>query len=175
MPGRGTSRWEGWRRATGCSSPSWKRKCGTAEPASREEGAAPAGALSCLDDLHLVAVGIFDQQRLAIPEPVLRERDDPRRDEGDASVAQTEGGRVGVARDERRLPVDLIVGAGLRGVGPAVARGQVFKELDAGPGGGPEARDPQASSEDVVQMLLLGAVVLALPRHLQPEQVAVEP
>src|SRR6266581_786456 len=77
MPGRGTSRWEGWRRATGCSSPSWKRKCGTAEPASKEEGAAPAGALSRLDDLHLVAVGIFDQQRLAIPEPVLRERDDP--------------------------------------------------------------------------------------------------
>src|SRR5207247_10918058 len=55
-----------------------------------------------------------------------------------------------------------------------IAGSQVLEELDPRATAlRPERGDPEASSEDLVQVLLLGAVVLARSGHSEPERIAV--
>src|SRR5271165_657511 len=56
----------------------------------------------------------------------------------------------------------------------SIVRRKVFKELYTGTAGDSQGRDAQVGAEDVVQVLLLRAVVLRRPRHAQPERVAIE-
>src|SRR5215207_3971733 len=85
------------------------------------------------------------------------------------------GQALRVLRDEPGLPVHEVVGARVGGRGPPVARGEVFEEFysDAAPRRA-QRRDAQARAAHVVQVLLLGAVVLAPARDRHPQYVTVE-
>jgi hypothetical protein len=67
--------------------------------------------------------------------------------------------------------VDEVVGALVGGEGPAVARREVLRELDAGTVGGAQARDVEMGADDGVEALLLRAPVLALARDAEAEPV----
>jgi len=100
---------------------------------------------------------------------------DGRSRDGDA----TAGGRRARSRHDRArmehgLPVRQVVCAEVGRAGPAITRVEVFEELDAGARLGAQAPDAQVGAEDGVQVLLLGAVVLALSGDPEPEGLAVE-
>src|SRR3954452_17780343 len=72
------------------------------------------------------------------------------------------------------LPVGEIVGVcGLRDSSPRPRR-QVLKKLDAGPMRSPQAGNPQPRAKDVVQVLLLVAIVLAGARYAHSELIAIK-
>jgi hypothetical protein len=57
---------------------------------------------------------------------------------------------------------------------PSVLRRQVLQKLDPRAEGGAHRRDAEMRAEHVVEMLLLGAKVLALSGNAEPEKIAVE-
>lgn len=57
---------------------------------------------------------------------------------------------------------------------PAIPWCKVFQQLNAGTLRGTQRRDTQPRAENVVQMLLFGAVVFALSRNTHPQGVSIE-
>ena len=70
--------------------------------------------------------------------------------------------------------MDYVIGVLVRWEWAAVARSQVFEQFDAGAGRAPQSGDTQVGAEDVVEVLLLGAEVLALSSDVESEQVTIE-
>ena len=125
-------------------------------------------------ELEEVAVGIAEQEARAESQLPVRQASrgqarptaGARRVEG--AMPQVAGARAPSASETRSLARTS------GGHGPAVARREVLEELDARARRRAQRRDAQARAEDVVQVLLLGAVVLALAGDAQAERVAVE-
>lgn len=69
-----------------------------------------------------VALRVPNQDALRERQVFCREPDKPRRNEGCLGLAEFFRPPSGVVSDEPRLPVHEIVRAGIRGVGPAIAR-----------------------------------------------------
>ena len=57
---------------------------------------------------------------------------------------------------------------------PTVARRQVFEHLDSWAGGASQGSNSQLRSENIVQVLLLGSVIVTFTNHLHSEQVSIE-
>src|SRR5262249_21934407 len=120
-----------------------------------------------------MAVRIPDQETLMKPQLSLRLLHDAGRDELDARPSQSRRHPGQVPREDPRLAVEDIVRASL-GSRPPVPRREILEKLDRRPARGLQARDAEPGSKDVVQVLLLRAVVLALAGHGQPQRVAIE-
>src|SRR6266566_6747638 len=119
-----------------------------------------------LHDLEDVPVRIADQEPVREAQLAPAKRDRARGDERRARLA--EGAcSVAVAAHQPGLPVRHVVGALIGRYRPAVAGRQVLEELDAGPARGPQRGDAQPRTEQAVQVLPLGPVVLALALHLE--------
>ena len=78
--------------------------------------------------------------------------------------------RVGV---KRRLPVYEIVRMLVRGHGTAVARREIFEQLDSRPRAGAQRGDAQVGAEHGVEVLLFRAPVLARSGDAQPQRIAI--
>jgi hypothetical protein len=72
------------------------------------------------------------------------------------------------------LPIPEVVGCGVRGSCASRARCQVLEELDPRPLGRAQSGDAQVRTEHIVEMLLLGAEILAGAGDAQSEQIVVE-
>src|SRR5689334_7238609 len=79
-----------------------------------------------------------------------------------------------VRRDQVGLPLEEIPGARIGWIRATVARCDVFEELHAGTGNRAKSRDAKPRSEDVIQMLLFGSVVVALTDLLESKPVAIK-
>src|SRR6059058_3367176 len=73
-----------------------------------------------------------------------------------------------------RLPVRDIVRARAFGIRPAVARREIFEQLDPGTLRSPQRGDAQVRAGYGVQVLLLGTVVVARASNAHSQQPAVE-
>src|SRR5207249_5716256 len=129
---------------------------------------------SWLDQLHHVSVGIVDADRAMEAELGLRGLDPAWRDEPLAAPRERRRRLGGVAGDEARLPVREVVGAESGGDRSAVARREVLEELDARARSRSETGNAEPRPEHVVQMLLLGAEILALACDRESEGVAIK-
>src|SRR5262249_11498465 len=129
---------------------------------------------SAPDDLHGVAVRVACQCTAAKSQVSAGQRDHPRRDERRACRPQSAGCVVYGRREQPRLPVSQVICTEVCGEGAAVSRAQVLQEVEGGAAGGAQTGDPQVGTGHVVQVLLLGAVVLATASHLEAQQVTIE-
>src|SRR5262245_65943960 len=116
-----------------------------------------------VEDRQDMAVGVAAEEAGGEPERVGGQPDGTRRHERRARGDETrvEGPEAGGG--EVRLPVEEVVRHCTGRPRPAVAGGEVLEELDPGAGGRPQRRDPEPRPEDAVEVLLLDAVILALP------------
>ena len=101
-------------------------------------------------------------------------RNHARRDKIHVAVSQLASSAVYASGHDDGLPVNDVVGMFVRGEGPSVARRQVVQQLDPRSAGSAQCSDAQMRAKYVVQVLLLGAVVLALAGHMHTKEVAVE-
>src|SRR5437660_847457 len=121
-----------------------------------------------------MAVGIGQQRPRPEAEAGPGARRRARRGGGAGAAPEGPDHRLDVVRLEDSLPVDEVVRPDVGGPRAPIAGSQVLEELDPRAAAGrPERGDPEASPEDLVQVLLLGAGVLALPGHPEPEPIAV--
>ena len=105
---------------------------------------------------------------------VSAQSDGRRGDETGPAVMKSRGEAVDLVGEKVRMPEDQIIGFGIFRKG-APARGRdILEELDARSFVGAQSGDAQASAEDLVQMLLFDAVVLAFAGNAQTEEVAIE-
>src|SRR4030095_11930612 len=96
-------------------------------------------SLSLLDHLYCVIIRVVHQN--GPPEPgIALQLGYARRDEEGRRGAKPFEGLIAVARRQRGLPMRHVIGLDAGGWPPVTGR-QIFKEFDAGTGGGPEARD----------------------------------
>ena len=70
--------------------------------------------------------------------------------------------------------MDQVIGTLVGGYGPPVAWRQVLEQLHAGPGRPAQRGDPQPRAEDVVEVLLLRAPVLAGSGHMKAQHVPID-
>ncbi len=79
-----------------------------------------------------------------------------------------------IIQGETRVPKNEVVRFRVTGQLASARRRDVFEELDARPAFRAQSGDMQPRTEDLVQMLLLDAVILAFTGNAQTEQVAIE-
>src|SRR5215831_11172309 len=116
-----------------------------------------------------MTIRVADRDCFPEPRLAVRQLDGPGGYESGPAGPQRPRRIVGARAQEPGLPVDQVVGLLLRRIGAAVARRQVFEKLDARPRRGAQRGDAQPRPEDVIEALLLGPVVLALPGHFHAE------
>src|SRR5262245_13123502 len=114
-------------------------------------------------------VRIANEEALAERELAAGQLDRSRRKEIRPGGEEAFGRRLRVRRHDPGAAVEHVVWPRLRRR-PAVPGGEVLEELDGKSARRAEARDPEPCPEDVVQVFLLDAGILALPRHLEAEQ-----
>src|SRR5437867_4341449 len=126
-----------------------------------------------LDEQERVPVGVPRQKPPPKSQVAAFPADAAPGDQAAPGPAPGRGGRRGAPGEKTGLPRGEIVGPLVRRRLAPVGRGEVFQEFDPGACGSPQAGDPQARAEYVVQVLLFRPVVLALSRDPHPEGVPV--
>ena len=126
------------------------------------------------DEPHTVTVGIARQCAGAESERQWRGRHRSRRDQGDPVISREREQRLEPFRRQRRLPMSDVVRVKIDGCRPAIARREIFKELNARSLSRAQRGDSKSRAEYVVQVFLFDVVVLAFAGNLHAERVAIE-
>jgi hypothetical protein len=108
-----------------------------------------------------VPIGITNRQTLVKPIPSFVEADDSGRNECELAGTQPTFSVAHICRDEIGLPLEQVTGFGIGGIQASITRCDVFEELHARTRTSTQGGDSQASSKDVVQVLLFDAIVFA--------------
>ncbi len=121
-----------------------------------------------------MAIRVGDESSLAKAEPGVGQAHRAGRHERNPLPEQPRREPRHVRRQEIRLPVQEIVGPCAGRPRPPAPGRKILQELDARPAGRAQPGDAQPGAEHPVQVLLLRPEVLAGPRHLEPQEIAVE-
>src|SRR5215472_6752380 len=84
------------------------------------------------------------------------------------------GGCFRVLRKQNSGAMHEIVCMFIEGEGPPIAGTQILQKLNSGAGGRSQGSDAKVRTEDVVQMFLLRAVILAFSSNPQTKKIAIE-
>src|SRR4051812_46645077 len=125
-------------------------------------------------DLDGMSVGIANNDGLPESRIRAREFNHSRGDEGGPKLSKILLGFRRADPHKPGLPVDEIVGVLFHWIRAAVARRQIFQELDSRTRSCVKRSDAQPRSEYVVQAFLLRTVVLAFAADLEAENIAIE-
>lgn len=110
-------------------------------------------------------VRISYQQASREPEHALWKGDHPCRDPRKIANTHLVCHKANGACHESGLPVGEIVGMCVGWHGTAITGREIFEELHARVGYGPQGSNAQTRAKDIVSMFLLCAVVLAFSNH----------
>src|ERR1041385_4425763 len=125
---------------------------------------------SSLHDLDGVSIRVADRDCFPESRLAIRQLYSSGRAESGPAVPESLRGLIHADPQESGLPVDQVIGLFLRRVQAPVLRRQVFKKFDAWPRFGFQCCNVQPGSEDIVEALLLGAVIFTFTGdfHSQP-------
>ena len=104
----------------------------------------------------------------------LGSRDQPAGNDARATRTELLQEPGGIVRKQPRLVMEDVARGLVEWRGPALARGEILEQLDAGTTGRAQRGNAQVRAEDRVQPLLFGPGIFALAGDAKSEQVAIE-